>query len=186
MKLPILNRTVTSALFVLCLTGAARAKEGDDAALLSHLKEAKHSLVDGIAQSEKQNGKAISAKFEMKGSTLMLSVYTARAGTSNDAEHNELIELIGDGAKGTWSPEIEVFEDKQHLTRSAMQLTLVQTSKLSLADAIKKGQGAGVGTVYSAIPAVKSGRPVYVLKVASAQGRGSELTIDGETGAVAR
>jgi uncharacterized membrane protein YkoI len=169
------------------LTGSlACAAESNGAALLSRLKDSKHSLADGIAQSEKQNGVGISAKFEMKGETLMLSVYTARAGLAKDAEHNELIELIGDAAKPSWSPETEVFEDKQHLTRSAMQLTLVQTSKLSLVEAVKKGEAAGSGTVYSAIPRVKDGRPVYALQLASPQGRSVELLIDGQTGSVVK
>src|SRR5215217_3939665 len=156
---------LTSALFLTVLkVGAAE----DDGALLGRLKDSKHSLADGIKQAEKENGPGISAKFEMKGDTLMLSVYTAKAGLEKDAEHNTLIELQGDAAKSTWTPEIEVFEDKKHLTRSAMQLTLVQLSKLSLVDAIKKAAAAQPGTIYSAIPAVKDGNPVFNVKVATA------------------
>src|SRR5215216_1267516 len=70
----------------------------EDSALLGKLKDSKHSLVDGIKQSEKENGVAISAKFEMKGETLMLSVYTAKAGLDKDSEHNALIELQGDAS----------------------------------------------------------------------------------------
>src|SRR5215213_5654086 len=120
-----------SALLVLVGASSALAAE-DDGALLGRLKDSKHSLTDGIMQSEKENGVGISAKFEMKGETLMLSVYTAKAGPEKDAEHNTLIELQGDASKSPWTPEIEVFEDKKHLTRAAMQLTLVQLSKLSL------------------------------------------------------
>jgi uncharacterized membrane protein YkoI len=165
------------------LTGASlSAAEPVDAALLGRLSDSKHSLADGIKQSEKENGVGISAKFEMKGDTLMLSVYTAKAGLEKDAEHNVLIELIGDAAKGTWKPEVEVFEDKKHLTRSAMQLTLVQLSKLTMTDAIKKAEAAQPGTVYSAIPAVKDGNAVYDVKVATADGKSVHLTVDGKTG----
>jgi uncharacterized membrane protein YkoI len=124
----------------------------------------------------------ISAKFEIKGETLMLSVYTAKEGLGKDAEHNALIELQGDAAKSPWTPEIEVFEDKKHLTRAAMQLTLVQLSKLTLADAIKKAEAAQPGTVYSVIPAVKDGAPVFDVKVATADGKSVHLTVDGKTG----
>ncbi len=157
----------------------------DNGALLGRLKDSKHSLADGIKQSEKENGVGISAKFEMKGDTLMLSVYTAKAGLNKDAEHNVLIELIGDAAKGTWTPETEVFEDKKHLTRSAMQLTLVQLSKLTLVDAIKKAEAAQKGTVYSVIPSVKDGSAVYDVLVA-AEGKSVHLVVDGKTGKVSR
>jgi uncharacterized membrane protein YkoI len=172
---------------VLAITAAlisvsASAAEESEGALLGRLKDSKHSLADGIKQSEKENGAAISAKFEMKEETLMLSVYTARVGLAKDAEHNELIELQGDAAKDKWAPAIEVFEDKNHLTRSAMHLTLVQVSKLTLADTIKKAEAAQPGTVYSVIPAVKDGAAVYDVKVATAEGKSVHVTIDGKTG----
>ena len=125
---------------------------------------------------------AISAKFEMKGDTLMLSVYTAKAGLGKDAEHNALVELQGDAATGDWKPETEVFEDKKHLTRSAMQLTLVQLSKLTLAEVIKKAEAAQPGTVYSITPAVKDGSPVFDVLVATAEGKSVHLSVDGKTG----
>jgi uncharacterized membrane protein YkoI len=158
------------------------AAEQNEDALISNLKNSKYSMADGIKQAEKENGVAISAKFEMKGATLMMSVYTAKAGLDKDAEHNELIELLGDAAKEKWTPEIEVFEDKKHLTRSAMQLTLVQVSKIKLTDAIKKAESAQGGTVYSVIPAVKDGNSVYIVKIATPEGKGIHVTVDGESG----
>ena len=165
----------------------AQGSAGKDAeALVGRLKDSKHSMAAGIKQSERENGVAISAKFEMQGKTLMLSVYTAKAGLDKDSEHNVLIELIGDAAKETWTPEIEVFKDKKHLTRSAMQLTLVQLSKLTLADAIKKAEAAQPGTVYSVIPAAKDGNPVFNVKVATDDGKSVPLTVDGKTGKVSK
>lgn len=157
------------------------AEDGDDA-LLARLKDSKLSLADGIKQSEKENGVAISAKFEMDGDKLMLSVYTAKAGLGSDSEHNVLIELGGEATKTPWTPETEVFEDKKHLTRSAMQLTLVQLSKLTLVDAIKKAEAAQPGTVYSVIPSVKDGNAVYDVKVATADGKSVYLVVDAKTG----
>ena len=172
----------------LALSGFAnlRAEESGDSALLSSLSQSKHSLADGIAQAEKQNGAAISAKFEVEDGKFWLSVYTAKAGLKSDAEHNELIELKGEANAANWAPAIEVFEDKKHLTRSAMQLTLVQASKLSLVDAIKKAGAAQAGTVYSAIPAVKDGNPVFNVKVATAGGKSVNVVIDGKTGQVVK
>jgi len=163
-----------------------QAEESDDSALLAALSRSTHSLADGVAQAEQQNGSAISAKFEVEDGKFWLSVYTAKAGLKNDAEHNELIELKGEANAATWSPATEVFEDKKHLTRSAMQLTLVQASKLSLVDAIKKAGAAQPGTVYSAIPAVKDGNPVFNVKVATAAGKSVPVIIDGTTGQVLR
>lgn len=157
------------------------AEDGDDA-LLARLKDSKLSLADGIKQSEKENGVAISAKFEMDGDKLMLSVYTAKAGLGSDSEHNVLIELGGEATATPWKPETEVFEDKKHLTRSAMQLTLVQLSKLTLVEAIKKAEAAQPGTVYSVIPSVKDGNAVYDVKVATADGKSVHLVVDGKTG----
>ncbi len=158
------------------------AAEDSDDALLAKLKDSKFSLADGIAQSEKENGVAISAKFEMEGGKLSLSVYTAKAGVGKDAEHNTLIELAGDPTQSTWKPETEVFADKQHLTRSAMQLTLVQLSHLTLTDAIKKAESAQAGTVYSVIPAVQDRNPVFRVKVATADGKSVNLIVDGKDG----
>lgn len=158
------------------------AAEDGDGALLARLKDSKHSLADGIKQSEKENGVAISAKFEMDGDKLMLSVYTAKAGLGSDSEHNVLIELGGEATETPWKPETEVFEDKKHLTRSAMQLTLVQLSKLTLVEAIKKAEAAQPGTVYSVIPSVKDGNAVYDVKVATADGKSVNLVVDGKTG----
>jgi uncharacterized membrane protein YkoI len=182
-----MRSSLKSSVVVVALAGMLAASsvfgaDQDDAAWLGKLKDSKHSLADGIAQSEKENGLAISAKFEMKGETLMLSVYTAKEGLGKDAEHNALTELQGDAAKSPWTPEIEVFEDKKHLTRAAMQLTLVQLSKLTLTDAIKKAEAAQPGTVYSVIPSVKDGNAVYDVKVATADGKSIHLTVDGKTG----
>lgn len=182
------TKSLTVILIGTALAGAVThaAEDGNNAALLARLGQSKHSLAEGIAQAEKANGVGISAKFEMEGDTLMLSVYTAKSGPSADAEHNILMELNGDAAKTTWEPATEVFNDKEHLTRSAMQLTLVQLSKLSLADAIKEAQGARPGTVYSVIPAVKDGNPVYYVKVATPDSKTVTLAVDGHTGKARR
>jgi hypothetical protein len=157
---------------------AAARQHGDDAQLLSKLAASRHTLVDGIRQAEKTDGPAISAKFEMKGDQLMLSVYTAKQGRDKDAEHNTLMELIGPATDATWKTETEVFADKEHIARSAMQLTLMQLTRMSLADVVKKAEAQQAGTVYSAIPAVENGRPVVNVLIAAKDGKSRHVTVD--------
>ncbi len=70
-------------------------QHADDKQLLSKLSVGRHTLLDGIRQAETTDGPAISAKCEMEGDQLMLSVYTAKQGRDRDAEHNTLMELNG-------------------------------------------------------------------------------------------
>jgi hypothetical protein len=55
-----------------------------------------------------------------------------------------------------------------HLTRSAMQLTLMQLSKASLADIVTKASAGQTGAANSAIPEVKNGKPVVAVMFATA------------------
>jgi hypothetical protein len=156
---------------------SAQEHQGD-AALLAKLSSSKHSLADGVLQAEKLGGAAISAKFEMEGDQLMLSVYTVKQGRDRDAEHNTLMELNGPATTDTWKPKSEVFEDKAHIARSAMHLTLMQLTRMSLADIIKKAQSQQPGTVYSAIPAVQNGRGVVDVLVATRDGQSKHVAIE--------
>jgi len=169
---------VTVAAFALGTALVAARQHGDDKQLLSKLSASRHTLVDGIRQAEKTDGPAISAKMEMKGEQLMLSVYTAKQGRALDAEHNTLMELIGPATEAAWKPETEVFADKEHIARSAMQLTLLQLSRMSLSDVIRKAEAQQPGTVYSAIPAVHDGRPVVEVLVATKEGQSKHVTVD--------
>jgi uncharacterized membrane protein YkoI len=178
-------KTLTIALVLLACFSAPGA-EGDEGTLLAKLKESKHSLAESLRQSEMKNGVAISAKFELEDGKLMLSVYTAKGGLSKDPEHSELIELKGEASTEAWTPEIEVFEDKKHLTRSAMQLSLVQLSSLTLLEVIKKAETAQPGTVYSVIPSIKEKKPIFDVKVATDNGKSVHLTIDAKTGAAGK
>src|SRR5215207_5708957 len=153
-----------AALIALITPFTASAAGGGDAETIKRLSQSKHTLVDGIRQAEQANGAAISAKFEYEDGKLWLSVYTAKEGRTRDAEHNTLTELKGEPNAAAWKPNTEVFEDKEHLTRSAMQLTLMQLSKMSLADIVAKASANQTGTPYSAIPAVVGGKPVVVVQ----------------------
>src|SRR5215510_11320911 len=161
---------------------AAGDDEQSTKAVIAKLKESKISLVDGIRQSEKQYGPAISAKFELEDGALNLSVYNAKEGRGKDAEHNVLTEAAGDATKVPWAPKMEVFEDKEHLKRAATQLTLVQTSKLGLADVVQKVSDRG--TVYSVTPTIAGNAPVFELLVATADGKSTKFIVDARTGTV--
>jgi hypothetical protein len=168
----------TAILSLAAVSAGLAAQHDDDGQLLAKLATRKHSLADGIKQAEKANGPAISAKFEIKGDQLMLSVYTAKQGHDRDAEHNTLMELIGPATAATWAPEVEVFEDKAHIARSAMHLTLLQLSRQSLADIVAKAEQQQSGTAYSAIPSVQQGRPAVDVLVATKDGQSKHVTID--------
>jgi len=173
------RQMIVIAAAALVYGGALQARQhGDDKELVSKLSASRHTLADGIRQAEKVSGPAISAKFEMKGDQLMLSVYTAKEGRDRDAEHNTLMELIGPATGATWAPETEVFADKEHIARSAMHLTLLQMSRMSLTDAIKKAEAQQPGTVYSAIPSVQNGRPVVDVLVATKDGQSKHISVD--------
>src|SRR5262245_28293722 len=164
---------------------SAKAADYDDQsakALVAKLKESKISLSDGIRQSEKQYGVAISAKFELEDGALNLSVYNAKEGRSKDAEHNVLTEAAGDAAKSPWTPKLEVFEDKEHLKRATTQLTLVQMSKLGLADAVQKVSDQG--TVYSVKQMIARNAAVFEVRVATTYGKSTQFLVDARTGKV--
>ncbi len=159
------------------------AEQGEETiSLLAKLPQSKLSLADGIKQAEKEEGVAISAKFEMEGDELNLSVYTAKPGRSTDAEHNTLVELAGNPTSDQWKPKKEVFEDKAHIARASMHLTLMQLTKLTLADAVQKAAAQQAGTVYSVTPAIREGKPVFDVLVATPDHQSVPLTLNLRTG----
>jgi hypothetical protein len=151
----------------------ARAPElGDD---LSILKQAKISLADAVAQVEKSTGPVIEAKFELgDDGKLSLSVYPVGKGLDMDAERNTFFEASGDPTQDSWTPGLDTFDvpDFEHLTRSARDLTLVQTASLSMREAIDMVQQAMPdGFVFWAIPTVRDTRPGYGIYVYGADGQ---------------
>jgi uncharacterized membrane protein YkoI len=160
---------------------SAHAGDEGEAALLKGLSTSKHSLVDGILQATKAGGVAISAKFEDEGKGLSLSVYVAGKGLGVKAEENVLEELAGSPAGAEWKPETEVFEDVEHVARSAEQLTLMRLTPLSLADAIAKAEKAQKGTVFSVKPELQGNKPVFHVRIA-ADGKAADIFLDLMTG----
>lgn len=178
------------AMAPLLLVGAAllcaRALAGDeadegDAATLKGLSTSKHSLADGIRQATKAQGIAISAKFEDEGKGLSLSVYVAGKGLGVKADENLLEELAGSPTATEWKPETEVFEDVEHVARSAEQLTLMRLTSLSLADAVAKAEKVQKGAAFSVTPEIHGTKAVFRVRL-GADGKAVEVLLDLMTG----
>jgi hypothetical protein len=146
-----------------------RAPElGDDVTIV---RQSKISMLDALKMSEEQYGKTIEAKFELgDDGKLSLSIYPIGKGIRTDAERNSFAELSGDPTADAFAPQLAQFAvpDEEHLTRSARDLTLVQTAGLSLVEAVERAQSqVPGGFVYWAIPTIRdtrAGYGVYVLE----------------------
>ena len=152
--------------------------EDSEAQLLALLAKSKHGLPEALAAVRTAGGAPISAKLEFGDGKLWLSVYGASAGLDKCAEKNELFELKGDATADEWKPEREVFRDKEHLTRASAQLTLMQTTQLTLEAAISKGEALKKGIVYSAIPTLKDGKTAVTLRVRTPRGQTLSIVMD--------
>jgi len=144
----------------------ARVPElGDD---LSVVLQSKISMADALDASEKQYGPAIEAKYEIgDDGKLSLSIYPVKD-IDLDAERNTFQELAGDPTVTPFEGSLSTFAvpDAEHLTRSARDLTLVQTASLTLRDAVDLAEWVEPGGfVFWAIPTIRetrSGYGVYV------------------------
>ena len=161
---------------------AAEYKNGPDyGPLLQELPKTRLSLVDGLRQKTGDTEIPISAKFELKGGKLKLSVYTAEKGLAVNAEHNVLMEYLGSPESSMWRPDVKIFEDYAHIARSAMYLTILQRSPHSLADMIQRAREDRPGTVFSVKPKSVRGKHFFELLVAH-QGAVVDLHYDALTG----
>ena len=128
------------------------------------------SMSAALAQVGKTAPAIIEAKFEIgDDGKLSLSIYTTDHGLDTDGEHQSFFELAGDPTAAAFAPTSSKFDvpDEEHVTRSARDLTLVQTSTMSIMDAVQKAEAqVSRGIVYWAIPTIRgtsSGWGVYVL-----------------------
>src|SRR5438046_1986384 len=100
-------------------------------------------MAQGLAIAA-QKGAVIEAKFELDhDGKLSLSTYPLGKAFSVDAERNVFRELAGDPTKTTFSGTMEVFSDREHLLRSARDLTLMQLSTRTLATAVSMASSEG-------------------------------------------
>jgi hypothetical protein len=163
------------AAFVLAMLGsgfAATAEEGGQGALLKALGDAKHSLLQGIAQVAKGTEVPTEAKYEMDDGKLALTVYTSAKGFDTPAEDNSFNEYGGDATAATWAPKKEVFADFKHIARSAQYHTLLSMTKMTIPAIIQKASAQG--TVFSVKEKVRNGKPVF--EVMTAQGNTAKTT----------
>lgn len=181
-----MRTTVTaSTLSVVALTialGSALASappsRTPDAKAVPLLGKAKITLVEGINQVEAKYGPANEAKFELDDSgALSLSVYPSAKGLKNDAEFNVFEEASGPAAASPWKPSIKVFKDREHLTRSAFNLTLMQQSKINLATAVQRALAKQPGIAYWAIPILQGKKPAIGVYIRSSDGKSHHLFI---------
>jgi hypothetical protein len=187
------KRTLGSAVAGLVLFStlgvfAARAAEtgASHAKLMEVLPQSRFTLAQGIEQATaKAPEAAISAKFEIHNGHLALSVYTAEKGLNGDAEHNVLKELIGSPTESKWKPEVEVFKDVPHVSRSAQQLALMSLTKVSLLDVIKKAEDDEGCKVFSITPTIRDGKAVFVV-LAAGPGKAREFQYNLLSGEKAR
>ena len=178
----IVTATMLSAAVCGITLGAALAagppSRTPDAKAVPLLGKAKITLAQGITQVGAKYGPAIEAKFELDDSgALSLSVYPAAKGLKNDAEFNVFEEASGSPTGSTWKPSLEVFKDREHLTRSAFDLTLMQESKISLATAVQRALAKQPGIAYWAIPTLQSKKPVIGVYIRSSDGKSHHLLI---------
>jgi hypothetical protein len=134
------------------------AEEHNDPALIMLIGNAKVSLQDGL-QAAATEGQPISAKFEVDGGKLQLSVYTVKAG--------KFSEVIVDYATGEVS-KIEAITEGDDLTAAKAQSaamaspkTEMAKPKIDLKTAVDKtaAQTAGSRAV-SVTPALMGGRAI--------------------------
>ncbi len=140
-----------------CATDSRRPELGDD---LSVMTTSKITMAEGLREAGKL-GPVIEAKFELgHDGKLALSTYPVGKSLAFDSERNIFNELAGDPTKsGPFTGTTETFHDYEHLTRSSRDLTLIQISKLDLADAVEAVDW--LGTVYWAIPTIQEKRAGY-------------------------
>jgi hypothetical protein len=173
-------RALSLAAAVALMAPATHA-ENSDADLLNRLPKSKHALSEAMEAVRAEGGAPISAKLEFEDGKLWLSVYGAKSGLDKCAEKNELFELKGDATAEEWKPAREVFQDKEHLTRASGQLTLMQTTPLTLEVAVSKGETMKKGVVYSAIPTLKDGKTAITLRIRTASGQSLSIVVDDKT-----
>lgn len=111
-----------------------------------------------------------------------LSVYNCPKGRETHVEFNPLTETLGDATVTPWAPANKIFDDVPHLTRSAMNLTVMQSTDLSLVDIIRKAQNPKPGTPWYAIPQIYNGHAVVDVKIADGRGGSETLHINSRSG----
>jgi hypothetical protein len=177
-----LTASVLSLVALTTVVGLALAsgppKRTPDAGAIPLLDTARVTLLQGIQQVQAKYGPVIEAKFELDDSgALSLSVYPATKGLRTNAEFNVFEEASGPATASPWKPSIEVFKDREHLTRSAFDLTVLQLSRINLATAVRRALAQQPGIPYWAIPTLRGRQPVIGVYILSSDGKSHHFLI---------
>lgn len=164
--------------FALSPALAGTPQRTPDANAVPLLGTAKISLLQGIELVRAKYGAVIEAKFELDDSgALSLSVYPATKGLRTNAEFNVFEEVSGPAASTPWKQSVEVFTDREHLTRSAFDLTIMQLGNINLATAVRRALARQPGIAYWAIPTLQAKRPSVGVYIRSSDGKSHHLVI---------
>ena len=178
------NFLQVSIVMAFILSGIKPSFSGEHPDLLKRLHESKLSLVEGMQQVSYDHGPTISAKFEIKNNILKLSIYTVQDGMEVGAEKNPLLELIGDATTPKWFPKRVEFEDKAHIARASVQLTLLQLSKFHFREIIQIVNREIPGMIYSVKPKLINGAAVVEIKVLTGASSSKTVYFDLFTGEI--
>ena len=85
-----------------------------------------------------------------------------------EPEKATLTEISGDVAVAPFKPEFEVFTDKEHIARASVHMTLLQLSKFTLKQTIRRALARQAGVPIDVRnPRVIDGRPVADVIIAT-------------------
>jgi hypothetical protein len=127
------------------------AQDRSDHPLIKGVTDAKLTLQQGLTAAAQQ-GRPISAKFEVEDGKLQLSVYTAKDGTFS--------EVIVDHTTGNIA-KTETITEGEDLAEAKLQNTAMEKAKTDLKAAVDKSAAATTGSrAISVTPALKDGRAI--------------------------
>ena len=153
--------------------GATDARVPELGGDVTIVRQSHITMSQALRQIAPQYGAAIEAKFEIgDDGKLSLSIYPVQ-NIALDSERNHFFELAGDPTASTYAPSIAEFvvPDEEHLTRSSRDLTLVQTARMPLLDAVTNVESRFPGGfVFWAIPTIRDTRAGYGVYVLAADG----------------
>ena len=152
-----MSRAVSSLLLLAAVaswgagTAPTRAAGASRAALAAVMNDATGTLQDGLKASERE-GTPLSAKFEIQGGRLQLSVYTIKG--------NDLMEVVVDPKTGAVAKAQEI-TDAIDLKEATEQKTAVAKAKVSLLAAANAAVNANAGSrAVSIVPELKNGQAI--------------------------
>ena len=140
--------------------GRIYAEERNDPALIKSMADVKVTLQEGLTAAAQQ-GKPISAKFELEDGKLQLSVYTENAG--------KFSEVIVDYTTGKVA-KTEAITEGEDLTAAKSQSAAMEKVKTNLKTAVDKSAAQSPGSrAVSVIPTLKGEHAVASVTLITGQ-----------------